>query len=49
MALCYIIDDKTTAQPGGLPIKVAEKPPRPRQSIGAVFLCPYAFTFGSEE
>ena len=49
MALCYIIDDKTTAQPGGLPIKVTEKPPFPRQSLGAVFLCPYAFTFGSEK
>ncbi|WP_293829134.1 hypothetical protein [uncultured Phascolarctobacterium sp.] len=46
-AWLYIISDKTTAQPGGLPIKVAEKPPRPRQSLGAVFLCPYAFTFGS--
>lgn len=45
MTLCYIIDDKTTAQLGGLPIKVAEKPPRSRQSLGAVFLCPYTLNF----
>ena len=46
---CGILDiEKTTAHRGGLPSLVKKNPLRARQSQGAVFLCPYAFTFCSE-